>query len=161
MFLQNFISLETTESHGKILNLLVNSLYDDCKILDLTKISSDLPHIYSPRVLLNLCLGYLKLAEVDPEIKPYLNSQMRAVTRHKCKKVSKGSEKETMKTVVETWLDSDQPYENESGRILVKFFTKVGLGNQVLLEWVTSRNVVYLKCSEMILSYIAQHWGEE
>ena len=85
---------------------------------------------------------------------------MSAVTRHNPKKLSDPSKsKETIKIVIEQWLESDQPYENESARILVKFASKIGIGNHVLLEWVTSKNVVYLKCSQELLGFISNKWA--
>ena len=139
----------------------IQLLSQEIKLLDLSNMSTELSHIYSPRVLLNLCLGFLKLSELDPSLALYLKQkQMKSVTRHKSKVQDPTKKQSTIKSVIEEWLESDSPYENESGRIMVKFISKIGIGNSVLLEWVTSRNVVYLKCSDMLLGYISQHWSE-
>ena len=83
--------------------------------------------------MLNICLGYLKLSEIDPTLKEYLLQITSKVSINFKKKVKSSK----LKTVIEEWLESDSPYENESARILVKFLTKIQISNQVLLEWIT------------------------
>jgi hypothetical protein len=65
--------------------------------------------------------------------------------------------------VVELWLNSDSPFENESARVLVKFMGKLGIPDKVLLDWITqkSASTVYHKCSDLILQYITDAWADK
>lgn len=51
--------------------------------------------------------------------------------------------KKSIKDVIEEWLESESPYENEQARVLVKFVSKLKISNDVLLEWITRRPTVY------------------
>jgi hypothetical protein len=75
-----------------------------------------------------LCLGFLKLGEVDASLKQYLSEQ-----------VSKRSDENrtSLRGVIELWLNCDSPFENESARVLVKFMSKLRIPNKVVLEWIT------------------------
>ena len=64
----------------------------------------------------------------------------------------------TLKDTIHSWLESDSPYENESAKILVKFASKLRISNQVILEWITKKSVIYHKTSEIILDYIAENF---
>ena len=68
----------------------------------------------------------------------------------------------SLKDVIELWLSCDSPFENESGRVLVKFMSKLRIPNKVVLEWVTQKNAnaVYHKCNDILLQYIAERWSE-
>ena len=61
--------------------------------------------------------------------------------------------------MIHAWLESDSPYENESAKILVKFVSKLRISNQVILEWITKKSVIYHKTSEIILDYIADNFS--
>ena len=78
---------------------------------------------FQPRMLENLCLGYLKLAEIDPSIKQNLVSLSR----------------EQLGKVVETWTESSSPSDIESTRLLVQFMSKLCIPNELLYEWLTSQ----------------------
>jgi hypothetical protein len=117
-------------------------------ILDITSIDSEKGHIYSPRLLMILCLGLLKLAEIDASLKESMR-----------KKIFK---KKGLKGIIENWLSSNSPFFNESARVLVKFIVKLRIPNKVVLEWIVSRNsnAVFHKCSEMIIDYIVEKWAD-
>lgn len=117
-------------------------------ILDITSIDSEKGHIYSPRLLMILCLGLLKLAEIDGSLKESMR-----------KKIFK---KKGLKGIIENWLSSNSPFFNESARVLVKFIVKLRIPNKVVLEWIVSRNsnAVFHKCSEMIIDYIVEKWAD-
>lgn len=80
---------------------------------------------------------------------------MKVVTRQKV--IQKDDQ--NIKSVIEEWLESDSPYENESARIIVKYLSKLSISNSVLLEWLTHKNVIYLKCSDILLAYISDNWS--
>ena len=52
--------------------MITNNLLLEIGILDISNIQAGRSHIYSPRLLMILCLGFLKLAEVDTSLKLYL-----------------------------------------------------------------------------------------
>lgn len=62
---------------------------------------------------------------------------------------------------MEKWLNSHSPFENESGRVLVKYMSKLRISNKVVLEWVTQKGAaaVYHKCGEILLQYIVDNWA--
>ena len=101
-----------------------------------------------------MCLGYLKLSEIDPSLKEYLIEKTSKVSINFKKRVKPSN----LQTVIEDWLESDSPYENEAARFLVKFLCKISISNQVLFEWITHKTSVYLKCSDIILAYITEQW---
>ena len=68
-----------------------------------------------------MCLGYLKLSEIDPSLKEYLIEKTCKVSVNYKKKVKASN----LQTVIEDWLESDSPYENEAARLLVKFLSKL------------------------------------
>ena len=45
--------------------------------------------------------------------------------------------------VVEKWLEKDTPAENEAGRVIVKFLSKLVIPNEVLADWLTEKHIVY------------------
>jgi len=101
--------------------------------------------------MMNLCLGFLKLCELDDSLKRALTFKIH---------LSIAKNENSFKAVVEQWLNCDSPFENESGKVLVKFMSKLGIPNNVLLEWITLKTAaqVYHKCSDILLSYIADNW---
>ena len=68
--------------------------------------------------------------------------------------------RKTIKDVIELWLESESPYENEQARVLLKFVSKLRISNDVLLEWITKRPAVYHQASDVLLEYIAEHWSK-
>jgi len=68
--------------------------------------------------------------------------------------------RKTIKDVIELWLESESPYENEQARVLLKFVSKLRISNDVLLEWITKRPAVYHQASDLLLEYIAEHWSK-
>ena len=141
-------------SNSQIKEILETKITKQISILDLENISKDRQSIFSPRIVLNMCLGYLKLSEIDPSMRDYLIEKTCKVSVNYKKKVKPCN----LQTVIEDWLESDSPYENEAARFLVKFLSKLSISNQVLFEWVTHKTAVYLKCSDIILSYITDQW---
>ncbi len=93
-----------------------------------------------------MCLGYLKLAQLDPsgKIRDFLIEK-----------------KHVLATVVEEWLQGDTPMEMESSRVLIKFLSKLEIPNQVLCDWLTIKYEVYQKTNDLLLSYIADNWSHE
>lgn len=77
---------------------------------------------------MQMCLGYLKLAALD-------NSG--AVRKYLVDK------KNTLTTIVESWLQGETPMEMESSRVMVKFLSKLEIPNQVLCDWLTFKYEVY------------------
>lgn len=69
------------------------------------------------------------------------------------------SSKKTIKEVAESWLESESPYENESGRALLHFFAALKFGNVVVLEWLTRKGTIYHQASDIILDYISKNWA--
>jgi len=122
-------------------------------VLDLGSIDTAKAHVYSPRLTMNLCLGYLKLCEIDPTLRQTL-------VRWVAQPAAEGET--SFRQVVELWLTGDSPFENESGRVLVKFMSKLRIPNEVVLEWITQKSgaAVYHKCSDLLLQYIADEWSE-
>jgi hypothetical protein len=61
-----------------------------------------------------MCLGYLKLASLDNSgaIRKYLVDK-----------------KNTLATIVESWLQGETPMEMESSRVMVKFLSKLEIPN--------------------------------
>ena len=102
---------------------------------------------------MNLCLGYLKLCEIDASLRRALARSINEPS---------GEGRASFRQVVELWLNCDSPFENESGRVLVKFMSKLRIPNNVVLEWITQKSAtaVYHKCSDILLQYIADAWGE-
>jgi hypothetical protein len=122
-------------------------------ILDLGRIDPTRSHIYAPRLMMNLCLGYLKLCEADDTLKPLLTAWV-------CEPKREGAP--SFRQVIELWLAGDSPFENESARMLVKFMSRLRIPNDVVLEWVTQKSAasVYHKCGDLLLQYIAEAWSE-
>ena len=116
------------------------------KILDLNGLTPANVRHYPPKLLMQMCLGYLKLGNLDPtgEVRSYLVDKKYALC-----------------TVVEEWLQGDTPMEMESSRVMVKFLTKLEIPNQVLCEWLTVKYEVYQKTNDLLLSYIADNWSHE
>lgn len=65
-----------------------------------------------------------------------------------------------MKELIEIWTESDSPAENESAKILVGFYCKIDLPNQVLIEWMVQKPVMYLKCNEVLLEFITTNFSK-
>jgi hypothetical protein len=76
-------------------------------------------------MLMQLCLGYLKLALLDDNVREFL------------------IKKKHFTTVIEEWLQGESPLENECSRILVKFISKLVIPNEILSEWITTKYVIY------------------
>ena len=63
--------------------------------------------------------------------------------------------------VIESWIEGDVPSEVESSRLLVSFMSKLKIPNEVLSRWLTSKNDVYQKNSDLLLQYIAENWSRD
>ena len=63
-----------------------------------------------------------------------------------------------MRSRVESMLESDSPYDNESGKLIIKFFAKLTISPYVLLEWTSSNSQVFLKSQEALMAYITDRW---
>jgi len=68
--------------------------------------------VQPPKVLMQMCLGYLKLAAVDDSLKAFLVAK-----------------KQSLAAVVEAWLQGDTPIELEASRVLLKFLTRLEIPN--------------------------------
>ena len=66
---------------GLIRDLISNKLCKEIEMLDFNFIQVDKANIYAPRTLLNLCLGHLKLAELDPSLMDYLMDEISDITK--------------------------------------------------------------------------------
>lgn len=146
-------NLQVEAQDGMLKSLIVTTLVPEIRILDIGNIQTRKAHIYSPRLLMILCLGFLKLSEIDASLKQYLLQQ---VSR------SGSEDAPSLKDVIELWLSCDSPFENESGRVLIKFMSKLRIPNKVILEWITQKNAnaVYHKCNDILLQYIAERWSD-
>jgi len=84
------------------------------KLLDLNSLTPANVDSYPPKILMQMCLGYLKLANLDVTgtIRTYLTEK-----------------KHTLCTVVEEWLQGDTPLQMESSRVVVNFITKLEIPN--------------------------------
>jgi hypothetical protein len=60
---------------------------------------------------------------------------------------------------VEAWIQCDIPSQTESSRLLVNFMAQLSIPNEILSEWLTTKSVVYHKCNDIILKYIADNWN--
>jgi len=58
--------------NGILKSVITNNLVFEIGLLDISNIQASRSHIYSPRLLMILCLGFLKLGEVDTSLKQYL-----------------------------------------------------------------------------------------
>jgi hypothetical protein len=148
---------EQTNPGNHIREIIEEKVCKQISILDLANLSSEKQNIYSPRLMLNLCLGYLKLAEIEPNLREFLIQKTCQVSVNYKKRVKSS----ILQSIIENWLESDSPYENESARIFVKFLSKLSISNLVLLEWITHKTYVYLKCSDILLDYIKERWMEK
>ena len=121
-------------------------------------------NIYAPRLLLNLCLGYLKLVKIDESLRDYLIDEIKEITSNRRPPQdqisSQKAVKMNLKDIIELWLERDSPFENESARMLVKFMSKLKISNRVLLEWITQKTAMYHKCNDILLNYITEKWSE-
>ena len=72
-----------SSSPGILRNLISNRLSEDIKILDLKFIQPEKANIYAPRLLRNLCHGYLKLAEIDESLRDYLIDEIKEITSNR------------------------------------------------------------------------------
>jgi hypothetical protein len=116
------------------------------RIIDLDSLTPKNVQQYPPKLLMQMCLGYLKLASLD-------NSG--AVRKYLVDK------KNTLTTIVESWLQGETPMEMESSRVMVKFLSKLEIPNQVLCDWLTFKYEVYQKSNDLLLQYIADNWTHE
>jgi len=153
-----------SSSPGILTNLISNRLSEDIKILDLKFIQPEKANIYAPRLLLNLCRGYLKLAEIDESLRDYLIDEIKEITSNRRPPQdqisSQKAAKKNLKDIIESWLESDSPFENESARVLVDFMRNLKISNRVLLEWITQKTAIYHKCNDILLNYITEKWSE-
>jgi hypothetical protein len=106
------------------------------RIIDLDSLTPKNVQQYPPKLLMQMCLGYLKLASLD-------NSG--AVRKYLVDK------KNTLTTIVESWLQGETPMEMESSRVMVKFLSKLEIPNQVLCDWLTFKYEVYQKSNDLLL----------
>lgn len=53
--------------------------------------------------------------------------------------------------VIESWIEGEVPAEIESSRLLVSFMSKLKIPNQILSRWLTVKNDVYQKNSDLLL----------
>lgn len=85
---------------------------------------------------MQMCLGYLKLAALDTSgaVRGYLVDK-----------------KNTLTTIVESWIQGETPMEMESSRVMVKFLSKLEIPNQVLCDWLTFKYEVYQKSNDLLL----------
>jgi len=154
------------ESSGFLKCLIKGKLQRDVRILDLRSLRPTRSSLYSPKLLMNLCLGLLKLAEIDGSLRACLLRQIKPVSVGAAKVVvpvqsqKEATRRKTIKDVIELWLESESPYENEQARVLLKFVSKLRISNDVLLEWITKRPAVYHQASDLLLEYIAEHWSK-
>jgi len=80
-----------------------------------------------PRLLSNLCQGYLNLAAIDKNLK------------HELIKLATSS----LPAVIDKCSTGNTPLENESCRLLVNFMSKLKIPNEVLFSWLTEKNQIY------------------
>jgi hypothetical protein len=102
---------------------------------------------YHPKMLMQMCLGYLKLSQINEEIKTYLISNFIEKDKH-------------LIHIAESWLQCESPIENESSRVLVKFLSKLKIPNETIAEWLTVKYAVYQKTNDVILTYIEENWND-
>ena len=97
-------------------------------MIDLDRMKPKNVSHYPPKLLMQLCLGYLKLAAIDKsqELKNFLIAKRKALC-----------------CVVEEWLQGETPLELESSRVIVKFLTKLEIPNETLCDWLTIKSEVY------------------
>ena len=74
---------------------------------------------------MSLCLGYLKLSNIEERIRNYLISFIQ------------------IPTIIEAWFEIDTPIANESARVLVKFLSKLEIPNDTLCDWLTHKPLLY------------------
>lgn len=98
-----------------------------------------------PRLLANLCQGYLNLSLIDKNLKQNL--------------VELCSQK--LASVIEKCSTGSSPLESDSCRLLVNFMSKLKIPNETLYSWLTDKNQIYQKSSDLLLTYIAENWQTE
>jgi hypothetical protein len=79
--------------------------------------------MYHPRILEQLCNGYLRLVQIDGDL---------------LSKFSSLAKDGALSEVVEKWVTSSVPSEIEQSRILVNFMCKLRVPNEVLFSWLTN-----------------------
>lgn len=79
-FLQNTFDAnrDLQSEEGLLTTLLFKLVIKKVPLLDLRNIKIDQSTVYSPKMLLNLCLGLLKLAEIDESLKDSLREHLNA-----------------------------------------------------------------------------------
>jgi len=137
-------------------------------VIELSKIQTGNSRNYHPRLLTNLLLGYLKLAQISPDLKTKLIETVcgENVTNMLADKMQideevKKDEPRGFPAVIESWIEGDVPAEVESGRLLVSFMSKLKIPNEILSRWLTVKNDVYQKNSDLLLQYIADNWSRD
>ena len=68
---------------------------------------------------------------------------------------------EKLGQVVDEWVTGLQPPEIDSTRILIQFMCKLRVKNEELVLWLTEKNQVYQRASDLLLAYIADNWNKE
>ena len=128
---------------NNIMETLQKRILPQLKLIDIDRIKPNNVASYHPKMLMQMCLGYLKLGSLDVEVREFL------------------IQKKHLTVVVEEWIQGESPIENEASRVLVKFLSKLVIPNQVLSEWLTTKYQIYQKTNDLLLSYIAENWHNE
>jgi hypothetical protein len=105
-----------------LMDILKDKIVPQLRIVDIDRIKPNNVSQYPPKLLMQMCLGYLKLAALDEsgEVRAYLVSKKQFLTK-----------------IIEEWLQGETPLELESSRVLVKFLSKLEIPNLVLCYWLT------------------------
>lgn len=142
-------------SSSLIRKIITEKLQPTTPLLDLSQLGDKNLTLLQPKTVLNLSLGYLKLIEIEPDLAQLAVSSLWDVTMGEQGKDSES----TLRKRIESMLGSDSPFENESGKLLVRFVSKIQISPYVLLDWITRNTSIYLKCSDILLKYISENWG--
>lgn len=116
------------EEPQNILQILERRIIPKLPFADLTSIvSAHNGNNLQPRLLSNLCLGYLNLATIDKKLKERL---IQLSTQN-------------LATVIDKCSAGSSPLENDSCRLLVNFMSKLKIPNETLYCWLTEKNQIY------------------
>ena len=120
-------------------------------IVDLSSIDPTKTKLYSPKVVMNLCLGLLKLGELDPALKEQLTNNLSSPAKEN---------HISIRQAAELWLASSSPFENDAGRLLVKYMSKLRIPPEVVLDWVTHKSSasVFHRCGDVVMDFICEAW---
>jgi hypothetical protein len=103
--------------------IIQEKLIPKLKLVDLSQLTVENAKYYHPRILENLCYGYLRLVQLDTALYTKLVNMVRNETN--------------LSLMVKDCVKRSTPTEIETSRIIVNFMCKLKLQNEMLFDWLT------------------------